>query len=605
MNLKGRMWVIGGLFAFIAVAFIGRLAQLQLGSPEWTDYAARLTESRETLDAARGLIYDRNGKLLVTNQASYDLLYTPRLAREGMDTAAFADLLGWERKALEAAFEKADNYASYRPSIIVRQLPATEYARIGGELWRFPGVRVRTRAVRSNQAGLAAQLIGSFGETSADDLKNDAFYRLGDYKGKSGLESKYESELRGRKGVRYHLVDVRNNYQVPLEGGRRDTLAVAGADLTLTLDRDLQAYAEQLMAGKRGSVVAIEPATGEVLALVSAPTYDPDLLIGPRRGANYDSLLHNPGQPLYNRALRGTYRPGSIFKMVQGLIALDEGAIQTTTRIPCNRDVIGCHGPHSYDNLSEAIVHSCNPYFHEVMKRMVQGRRSSNLFEDAALGLGHWTERIKRFGFGTDLGGQLPGVREGSVPDTTYYNGLYGRRSWAYSTIYSIAIGEGELLTTPLQMANLAATIGNRGWYRTPHAVRDVGGLGKPEGVDSLVSTGVDPELFDPVISAMQQVVEGEGGTGRRARTPGITICGKTGTVQNINALEHSVFMAFAPKENPQIALSVYVENAGSGGSWAAPIAAQLIESYLADSLSNPEREARIIAARDPFPETP
>lgn len=605
MNLQGRMWIIGGLFAFIGVAFIGRLAQLQLGNPEWSEYAARLTESQETLDAARGMMYDRNGELLVTNRASYDLLYTPRLAREGMDTAAFAALLGWERAAVEAAFAKADAYASYRPTTILRQLPAAEYARISGEIWRFPGVQVRTRAVRSNQVGIAAHLVGSFAETTAADLEEDAFYRLGDYKGKSGLEALYERELRGNKGARYHLVDVRNNYRVPLEAGRRDVAAVAGADLTLTIDRELQAYAEALMAGKRGSIVAIEPATGEVLALVSAPTYDPDLLIGPERRLHYDSLVNNPSQPLYNRAVRGTYRPGSIFKMVQGLIALDEGAITPSTRVPCDRNVIACHGSHTNDNLTEAIVHSCNPYFHEVMRRMVQARRSPNAFEDAALGLGHWTERIRRFGFGTDLGGHLPGVRKGSVPDTTQYDAVYGRRRWAYSTIYSIAIGEGELLTTPLQMANLAATIANRGWYRTPHAVRDVGGQGKPAGADSLVETGVPSERFDPVVAAMQQVVEGAGGTGHRARIPGITVCGKTGTVQNADALNHSVFMAFAPMENPRIALSVYVENAGSGGSWAAPIAGQLIEAYLTDTLSNPEREARILAARDPFPESP
>lgn len=602
MNLKHRMWVIGGIFAFIALVFIGRLGQLQLASGYWSEYAARLTESRETLDAARGLIYDRNGKLLVTNRASYDLLYTPRLARAGMDTASLAALLGWEREALEAAFAKADAYASYRPSVIARQLPAADYARISGELWRFPGVRVRTRSVRSNSSGMAAQLIGSFAETSAEDLKADKFYRLGDYKGKSGLEAQYEVALRGKKGVRYHIVDVRNNYQTSLDEGRRDTLAIAGSDLTLTLDADLQAYAELLMRGKKGSIVAIEPGTGEVLALVSAPTYDADLLLGPDRGANYDSLLNDPSQPLYNRALRGTYRPGSIFKMVQGLIALDEGVIYTGTRIPCDRGIIACHGAHSYDNLSEAVVHSCNPYFHEVMRRMVQGRRSRNAFEDAALGLGNWTERIEKFGFGTYLGGHLPGVRPGLVPDTTYYNKQYGKRRWAYSTIYSISIGEGELLVTPLQIANLAVIIANRGWYRTPHAVRDIGGQGKPIGVDSLIETGVPSQHFEPIVAAMQQVIEGEGGTGRRARIPGITVCGKTGTVQNANALEHSVFMAFAPKDNPQIALSVYVENAGSGGAWAAPIAAQLIEHYLADTLSNPDREARILAAKDPFP---
>jgi penicillin-binding protein 2 len=457
--------------------------------------------------------------------------------------------------------------------------------------------------VRSNLAGTAGHLIGEYREADADDLAADEWYRLGDFKGKSGLEAVYEQELRGRKGVKYHIVDVRNDVRSSVQSGQLDTAAVPGADVTLTIEASLQQYAERLMGGKRGSVVAIEPQTGEVLALVSAPSFDPDLMTGSRRGVAYDSLAHHPGKPLFNRALRATYRPGSIFKMVQGLIALDEGIIAPSTRIPCNRQIINCHGAHSFDNLSEAIMHSCNPYFHEVMKRFVERRDYSSKFEDAAVGLGRWTERIKGFGFGTDLGGHLPGARPGLVPDTAYYDGIYGRRSWAYSTIYSISIGEGELLVTPLQIANVAAIIANRGWYRTPHAVRDVGGRGKPRGLDSLIETGIDPALFQPVIEAMQTVVEQPGGTARRARVEGLEICGKTGTVQDDPRLEHSIFMAFAPKDNPQIAISVYVENAGAGGRWAAPIASLLIEKYLNDSISNPEREARILAAHDPFPD--
>jgi penicillin-binding protein 2 len=418
---------------------------------------------------------------------------------------------------------------------------------------------------------------------------------------KWGLEAHYETLLRGRKGVQYLLVDVRNDIREPLKNGEYDSLAIAGANLTLTLDADLQRYAELLMQGKRGSVVAIEPATGEILCLVSAPTYDPDLLVGPRRGEQYDSLLKHPWKPLYNRALRGTYRPGSIFKMFQGLIALDEGVIATDTRILCNRDIIACHGSHTQDDLANAVVHSCNPYFHEVMRRMIQGRRSSSAFEDAALGMANWTNRMRLFGFGTDLGGHVPGASAGFLPDTAYYNKIYGKKRWAYSTIYSISIGEGELLTTPLQMANAAAAIANRGWYRTPHAVRDVGGQGKPEGAGKRVDTGIPSEQFAPIVAAMQAVVEQPGGTGWRAKTPGITICGKTGTVQDEPRLEHSVFIAFAPMDNPRIALSVYVENAGAGGSWAAPIAAQLIEQYLTDSISDPARELRILEGTYPF----
>ena len=606
MNFRNRQWIFGGIIVFMVVVFVSRLGQIQLADPTWSEYAGRLTEERESTDAARGLMLDRNGELLVANIASYDLLITPRTAVQGgLDTAALSALLNLPRPELDKRLDKARAYSRYRASVLVRSLSGDEYARIAGDIWRYPGLRARRRSVRSNLTGTAGHLIGEYREADAEDLKADDWYRLGDFKGKSGLEAVFEADLRGRKGVKHHIVDVRNDVRRSVQSGQLDTAAVPGSDITLTIDAELQQYAEQLMGGKRGSVVAIEPETGEVLAMVSAPTFDPDLLTGTGRGAVYDSLAHHPGKPLFNRALRATYRPGSIFKMVQGLIALDEGVIARSTRIPCNRNIINCHGAHSFDNLSEAIMHSCNPYFHEVMKRFVERQEVSSRFEDAAIGLGRWTERIKGFGFGTDLGGHLPGTRAGLVPDTTYYDGVYGRRSWAYSTIYSISIGEGELLVTPLQIANVAAIIANRGWYRTPHAVRDVGGRGKPEGLDDIVETGIAPALFQPVIEAMQTVVEQPGGTARRARVPGLEICGKTGTVQDDPRLEHSVFMAFAPKDNPQIAISVYVENAGAGGRWAAPIASLLIERYLNDTLHNPEREARILAASHPFPTDP
>ena len=606
MNFRNRQWIFGGIIVFMVVVFVSRLGQIQLADPTWSEYAGRLTEERESTDAARGLMLDRNGELLVANIASYDLLITPRTAVQGgLDTAALSALLNLPRPELDKRLDKARAYSRYRASVLVRSLSGDEYARIAGDIWRYPGLRARRRSVRSNLTGTAGHLIGEYREADAEDLKADDWYRLGDFKGKSGLEAVFEADLRGRKGVKHHIVDVRNDVRRSVQSGQLDTAAVPGSDITLTIEAALQQYAEQLMGGKRGSVVAIEPETGEVLAMVSAPTFDPDLLTGTGRGAVYDSLAHHPGKPLFNRALRATYRPGSIFKMVQGLIALDEGIIARSTRIPCNRNIINCHGAHSFDNLSEAIMHSCNPYFHEVMKRFVERQEVSSRFEDAAIGLGRWTERIKGFGFGTDLGGHLPGTRAGLVPDTTYYDGVYGRRSWAYSTIYSISIGEGELLVTPLQIANVAAIIANRGWYRTPHAVRDVGGRGKPEGLDDIVETGIDPALFQPVIEAMQTVVEQPGGTARRARVPGLEICGKTGTVQDDPRLEHSVFMAFAPKDNPQIAISVYVENAGAGGRWAAPIASLLIERYLNDTMHNPEREARILAASHPFPTDP
>lgn len=591
-DLKRRSLVFSGIIIIIACIFIAKLTHLQLISSEWSSYAGRLTEDRERLYPIRGQFLDRNGELLVTNIASYDLLITPRKAVD-LDTLGLANLLGWDTKILVEQLDKASNYSRYVASVLIKQLNYREYARISKELYRFPGIKARTRSIRSNVAGVASHLIGEYREADKQDLKADKFYSLGDYKGKSGLEARHEIDLRGEPGARYHIVDVRNNKREVLAD--LDTMPVSGSDITLTIDLELQRFAEELMGGKRGSIVAIEPSTGEVLAMVSSPFYDSDALTGSRRGAVYDSLKTHPHKPLYNRALRGTYRPGSIFKMLQGLIALDEGVISPHSIIDCNREIIGCHGTHTADNLTQAITHSCNPYFREVMKRIVLRGKDENHIVDAAIGLDKWEDRIKDFGFGTDLGGNLPGSRKGQIPSPEYYDGIYGKNHWGYSTIYSISIGEGELLTTPLQMANLACVIANRGTYREPHAIRDIGGRGKPEGEDDLHHTSVDEKHFKPIIDAMQLVIEDESGTARKALVEGVTICGKTGTVQNKGELDHSAFMAFAPRENPQIALSVYVEHSGHGGTWAAPIAGLLIEKYLTDTVRYQYRLNRIL----------
>jgi penicillin-binding protein 2 len=592
-DLKRRSIVFSGIIIVISLIFMARLTHLQLISSEWSNYAGRLTEDRERLDPIRGQFLDRNGELIVTNVASYDLLVTPSRTKN-LDTLGLARLIRIDVEKLVIQLDKASQYSRHVSSIIVKQLNYREYARISKELFRYPGIKARTRSIRSNVAGVAGHLIGEYREADRSDLNADRFYGLGDYKGKSGLEARHEMQLRGTPGARYHIVDVRNNVQQTMN--ELDTMPISGIDITLTLDLKLQRLAEQLLKGKRGSVVAIEPSTGEVLAIVSAPFYNADDLTGSKRGMVYDSLRLHPHKPLYNRAVRGTYRPGSIFKMMQGLIALDEGVIFPHTVIECDRSIIRCHGSHTADNLTQAITHSCNPYFREVMRRVVQRGVDENLLTDASIGLENWSKRIAEFGFGTNLGGNLPGTRKGAVPNSAYYDSIYGKNHWGYSTIYSISIGEGELLTTPLQMANLACIIANKGEYHEPHAIRDVGGRGKPEGEDDVVVTSVDPVHFEPVIDAMQLVIEDDGGTGRRARVEGITICGKTGTVQNPNGLEdHSVFMAFAPRENPQIAISVYVEHAGHGGTWAAPIAGLLIEEYLTDTISNKWRLDRIL----------
>lgn len=597
-ELTSRQRIVGAIVLGVGIAFVLRLFQMQLTTDHWKNMAERLTEEQEILQPTRGLCLDRHGALLVGNVPSYDLMVVPRQMAD-IDTADLAQMLGITQDKLTQRLLKAAKYSRYKASPLMRQLNGKEYARLSAQLWRYPGLSIRTKPVRQNVHGIASQIVGEYREVDREDMNRDSRYRLRDYKGKSGVEGQFELELRGIPGIRHHLVDVRNNVRSTLH--ELDSLPTSGQDLTLTIDLDLQDYAEALMEGKRGAVVAIEPTTGEILAFVSAPSYDGNLLTGTSRGAAYDSLLKHPWKPLYNRAVRGTYRPGSIFKMVQGLIGIQSGVISERTHIVCNRDVIGCHGAHTQDDLRMAIVHSCNPYFYDVMRRMLAKEPEMDKFDNARLGLGWWTERIRDFGFGTDLGGHVPGTRLGLIPDTTYYNNLYGRRHWTYRTIYSISIGEGELLATPLHMANLAAIMANKGWYMEPHLVRDIGGKGKPEHLIRRHDVGVNSSHFEPILDAMQLVIEHPTGTGHRAYTDGITICGKTGTVQNGDRADHSVFIALAPRENPKIALSVYVENAGAGGEWAAPIAGMLIEQYLEGKVVSSPREARVMGATYPL----
>ncbi len=596
MNLANRRYIISGIIVFFGIIFTVRLFSLQVSSDHWKAKAAELTEERVLIYPSRGLIYDREGELLVANRAIYDLMAVPRKVQP-FDTVAFSQLLKMDIHDLEDALNKAKKYSRYKASVIRKQIDPEDFARIAEQLHKYPGFYGQARTVRSYRRGVGAHVLGDYAEAGPSDIQKYPYYQSGDYIGKGGVERTYEEDLRGRKGMRYVLVDVRNNVQESLSEGRFDTSAVQGADLTLTLDADLQAYAEKLMQNKLGSVVAIEPATGEILSLVSSPTFDPNLLVGGKRGTNYKALQQDSLKPLYNRAIQGQYRPGSIFKMVQSLIALQSEAISPATRIPCNRGIIGCHGSHSYDDLKGAIIHSCNPYFHQVMKRMVEPGKNSSRFEDAHAGLDNWNQRIRRFGFGTNLNTDIPNVKTGNVPDAAYYDAIYGEKRWAYSTIYSLSIGEGELLINPLQMANLAAIIANRGWYMPPHVIQSIGTDGKPLAFRQPQFTGVDPEHFEVVVNAMQKVVEQTGGTARRARIEGVEVCGKTGTVQNDPLPDHSVFIAFAPKDDPKIAVSVYVEYSGYGGTWAAPIASLLIEKYLNDSIADPSKEQRILEA--------
>ncbi|MCH1575058.1 MAG: hypothetical protein L7S67_02170 [Flavobacteriales bacterium] len=605
MDTRFRTVVL--LVLFFTAAFILRLFSLQIWQPEWKEKAITLTSDRQSIPPSRGLLFDRNGALLVGSRAAHDLMVLPRMLAE-MDSAALEGAAQWAGMALEdfdAALTKAKRYSRYKTSTVRRGIGVEEHARMASTIQAYPGFSFRSRPVRNHIHGVAGHLIGEYAEASRDNLSADAFYRMGDHIGRSGLERVYELELRGVKGRTSVLVDARNRIRNTAQAESGDKPAESGQNLTLTLDLTLQRFAEQLMHNKKGSVVAIEPKSGEVLAMVSAPGFDPDMLVGSQRGPYYKTLVSDLDKPLFSRAIKATYRPGSIWKMVQGLVALEGGHIRPSTRFACDRNIIGCHGPHSRDDLRNAVIHSCNPYFYKVMQRVVNAGDGDSKFERAALGLDDWRKRVMAFGFGTNLGGRLPGTSLGSVPDSKYYDGIYGRRRWDFGTVYSIAIGEGELLTTPLQMANLAATLANRGWYRLPHFIHAVGDQGKPLGLGTLMDTGVDSSHFQPVINAMRQVVEDPTGTGRRARIGGIAVCGKTGTVQDEPRKDHSVFIAFAPQDNPQIALSVYVENSGFGGQWAAPIAALLMEQYLTGNVSNERRLNRILEAdlMDPYPE--
>jgi penicillin-binding protein 2 len=580
----------------IAVIYLLRIFGLQVVSQYWKDRGTALTEKEVVVYPSRGVIYDRNLRVLVTSQTVYDLMVLPKDVLP-FDTMAFCTITSLDLEELRSILKKAVTYPNvrYKPSAVIKQMKPEEYAPIAGELYRFKGFYAQARTLRVYPEKAGALLLGDVGEVTKKLMEKFPEYKKGDYIGLSGIEKSYENELRGQRGIKYVF---RDNLGVERQvaNGNLDVKAIEGTHVVSSIDIDLQKYGEKLMQNKRGCIVAIEPKTGEILALVSSPTFDPNLLLGRARGANFLALSRDKQKPLFNRATQAQYRPGSIFKIAQSLTALQLGAITKDTRIPCNRALIGCHGSHSMDDLEMAIVHSCNPYFRGVMQRVVEGGRNpKNRFKDAQIGLGLWREQIMKFGFGTNLSTDIPGVKKGLVPSPEYYDRAYGKESWNFSTIYSISIGEGEMLVTPIQMCNLACIVANRGYYYSPHTVKKVGLNGAPRPEFSQKNdVGIRPEYFDVVISAMEKVV-GPGGTANGAKLQDIVICGKTGTVQNEPRKDHSVFVCFAPKDNPKIALAVYVENCGFGGTWAAPIASLMIEQYLNDAIKNVERETHIL----------
>ena len=578
-----RSHVVKLIFIVIGVLFVGRLAILQLFNPKYRDLARRQSLREVTQFPARGFIYDRHGELLVHNEAVYDLMVIPRMVKD-FDTAYFCQSLGITREDFDTRMTKARKYSPYAASEFMKQISKEEYAQFENKMFRFKGFYISQRTLRIYDRPIAAQVLGYVGEVDQSDLDRDSYYKRGDYIGKSGLEKSYEEVLRGVKGKKIMHVDVHNREVGPYQGGAYDTLPVEGCNLYTTLDAELQQYAEQLMGNKRGCVVALEPSTGEVLAMVSAPCYDPNLLVGRIRGENYKKLNSDIAKPMLNRALMGQYPPGSIFKVAQSMVALDLGVITPNTGFACEKNLVGCHNHPSARSVQEAIKMSCNPYFYQVYRRVIQQGKYKNIYKDSQYGLTVWREYMLRFGFGQKLDIDLPksGLSKGNIPDTAYYNRWYGKERWAFSTIYSNSIGQGEVTVVPIQMANLAAIVANRGYYITPHMVRFYGPDSlRNEEYYQRHETGIDRKYFEIAAAGMYDVVHVAGGTARRARVDGLDICGKTGTAENYGN-DHSVFIAFAPKDAPRIALAVYVENAqGGGGTWAAPIAGLLIERYL------------------------
>lgn len=583
-----RKYIIGSIFILVGLIFIIKLFNLQVISVDYKQYATKNILRPEIIYPARGLIYDRKGELLVQNKAAYDLLVTPREVK-AFDTAEFCAILDIKKEHIIDALKKAKDYSPYRPSPIVKQIPPEIYAPFQEKLYKYPGFFVQTRTLREYPRKTAGSVLGSVGEVNDHDIAKDNYYKSGDYIGSKGLEQSYEKYLRGKKGIKYHLVDVHNRIKGSYNNGKMDTVAVLGNNLVCTLDADLQEYAELLLQNKKGSVVAIEPSTGEVLVCATAPTYDPNLLVGRKRGENYSKLASDTLLPLFNRAISASYSPGSTFKSINTLIALQEGVITPNTKFYCAGEIarpIKCTHFHEPNvNAHIGMRESCNPYFWNVFKSIV------NKNPDPQAGFDNWSRHVKSFGLGQKLNSELGGLSPGLVPDSAYYNSRF-KFKWNASTVRSLAIGQGELSTTPFQMANMVAAIANKGFYIEPHFIRSIQeGENEYQNMEfEIKQTTIDTTHFVVLYDGMQAAVE-ETSTQYKTKVRGIDICGKTGTIENNTDIEHSAFIAFAPRKNPQIAISVYVENGKWGMRYAAPIASLIIEKYINGEISGRYRK--------------
>jgi len=579
-----RKYVFTVVIILVGLLFASRLFHIQVLDTSYEQFALNNAQSVRVIYPARGLILDRNGEIMVYNKAAYDIMVTPRLL-EAFDTTQLCSFLDMSKESLMERLQAARDYSYRVPSVFMKQVDFQRAALLQERLFQYPGFYVQTRTLREYTRPIASHALGYVGEVDQKILESDPYYRLGDYIGVSGIEKAYENYLRGEKGQNVFLKDAHNQTIESYEGGKLDRQADVGMNLTSTLDAELQAYGEALMAPYIGSVVALEPRTGEVLALVSAPTYPPDLLVGRTLGSSFQMLAADTMNPLFNRALMAQYPPGSTFKTVMGLMGLQEGNLKISTEYHCYYGFYagsihtGCHLHETPLNLVEAIQNSCNAYFINVLKGMLQDPDFSSTSEAYT----RWRQHLLSFGLTRPLGIELTNELDGNIPDAAYFDRIYGQGHWNYLTIRSLAIGQGELLITPLQMANMTACIANRGYYITPHLVKAIEGEAlSDESYTTRHYTSIDTAHYRPIVDGMDAVVNGgAGSTARNAKIPGITVCGKTGTAENPHGNDHSIFIAFAPKENPRIAIAVYVENQGFGTTYAAPIASLMIEKYL------------------------
>lgn len=592
-NYEDRKIIIIGIFLTVGLLFIIRLFYLQIINESY-----KLSSNNNVLRyitdyPARGYIFDRGGELLVYNQPVYDLMVIPKQVTP-FDTVDLCKMTGITTDAFKIAFAKAKNYSRFKESIIEKQLSAETYATLQEKLYKFPGFYVQPRTIRKYPRSIAGHVVGYISEVDERIISKNPYYKKGDYIGFSGMEQSYEKELRGRRGQRIVMVDVHNRIKGSFQDGEYDTLSIGGKNLTSTIDANLQAYGELLMRNKSGSIVAIEPSTGEILMLVTSPAYDPNLLVGRVRSRNYNILLRDTMKPLFNRALMAQYPPGSTFKLINALIGQQVGVAKPSTTYSCRAGfhagglTVGCHAHPSSVDLKFSITTSCNAYYCNVFKTILEHKGKVRKGYDI------WRDHVMSFGLGDKFNFDLPNELKGLIPSGDYYDKYHGKDKWKALTVISLAIGQGEIGITPMQMANMTATIANRGYYYTPHIVKAIDGIpNRDPRFSKKHEVRIDTAHFNFVVEAMHNVVLN--GTARGAKLDSIAVCGKTGTAQNPHGKDHSIFISFAPKENPKIAIAVYVENAGFGATWAVPIASLLTEKYLTGKIKRLDVEKRML----------